>query len=110
LDTTVEIGGCGAGHEVAVGIVPSRQLDDAGGYADIGEALCKPVRGMLASLVFILIKDKIDQAVRSIGKLMELRRSQVGAKRAGGVAKARLPQHCQVEQAFDQDSRWEIAD
>ena len=105
-----EIGGCGAGHEVPVGIVPRRQLDDAGGYADFGEVLCKPVRGVLASFVFILIKYKIDQAARSIGKLMELRRSQVGAKRAGGVAKARLPQHCQVEQAFDQDSRWEIAD
>ena len=110
METTGEIGGCGAGHEVAVGVVPRWQLDDAGGYADIGEALCKPVRGVLASLVFILIEYKIDQAARSIGKLMELRRGEVGAKRAGGVAKARLPQHCQVQQAFDQDSRWEIAD
>ena len=68
METAGEIGGCGAGHEVAVGIVPRRQLDDAGGYADIGEVLCKPVRGVLASLAFILIKDKIDQAARSIGK------------------------------------------
>jgi hypothetical protein len=54
LETIGEIGGCGAGHEVAVGVVARRQLDDAGSYADIGEALCKPVRGVLASLVFIL--------------------------------------------------------
>ncbi len=59
-----EVGGGGAGNEVAVGIVPGWQLDDAGGYADIGEALGELVRGLLPGLVFILIEDDVDGAAR----------------------------------------------
>ena len=74
METAGEIGGGGAGHEVAVGVVPRRQLDDAGGHADIGEASCKPMRGVLASLVFILIEDKwqktvLEPAATRLGKL-----------------------------------------
>jgi hypothetical protein len=60
-----EVGGRGAGEEVAVGIVPRGQRNDAGDYAGGGEALCKQAGGLLAGLVFILVRDDIDCAAKA---------------------------------------------
>ena len=60
---------------------------------------------LLASLVFILIEDDVDQTAGSVAKLIQLSGSKMCAEGAGGVAKAGLPQHRQVEQSFDQDHR-----
>ena len=65
--------------------------------------------GALSGLVFILVKDDIDQTVRLFGKLMELKWREVGAEGAGGIAKTGLPEPCQIEPAFDQDHGGELA-
>jgi hypothetical protein len=67
------------------------------------------VGGAPSGLVFILIKDNVDQTTRVFGKLVELKRRQVGADGACRIAKARLPQHGQVEQSFDQNHSGETA-
>ena len=41
--------------------------------ADIGKATRELMSGTLSGLVLILIKDDLDQAIRLLGKLMELK-------------------------------------
>jgi hypothetical protein len=92
-----KIGGSCAGEEIAVGILSGRQLHDVSGDAGAGEPLREGVGGALAGLVLVLIEDHIDRAARLTGKLIELSGGQVGADGASGIAKARLPEHSQVE-------------
>jgi len=58
---------------------------------DIGKASCELMSGALSGLVFILIKDDVDQTIRLLGKLMELKSREVGTEGAGGIAKTGLP-------------------
>ena len=49
------------------------QVNHARGDADTVQAVCQMMSGALSGLVFILIKDDIDQTMRLSGKLMELK-------------------------------------
>jgi len=53
--------------------VSSGQVNQARGDAGPGQASCELLSGALSGLVFILIKDDIDQTMRLSGKLMELK-------------------------------------
>ena len=110
LQADGEIRRSSACNEVAIGIMSARQLDDAGGCAGTLQAPRKLVSGALTGLVFILVKDDVDRARGAITELLELTRRQMCADGAGGIAKAGLPKHGQVEQTFDQDHGGEVAD
>jgi hypothetical protein len=58
---------------------------------------------VLTRSVGVLVKGEVNLTGRTIGDLAELGGRQMRAEGAGGVAKASLPQHRQVEEAFDQD-------
>ena len=109
MEAENEIGGTGAANEIAVGILSGRQLDQRDGQTSLLEPPGESLGGALARLVFILVEDQINPATRRVGKLTELGSRQVRAEGAGGVAKARLPEYRQVEQAFDQDHGEELA-
>jgi hypothetical protein len=100
LQAVGEVGGRGAGNKVTVWVTSGRQLNYACRDADTGKALRELVSGVLSGLIFILIKDDVDQTIRLFGKLMELKWRQVGADGAGGVAKTGLPEDGQVEKSF----------
>ena len=109
LEAEGEIGGLGATDEVSVGILSGRQRHDQDGQARPLEPPGKSLGSVWARLVFILVKDEVNPASRWVGKLVEPRGRQMRAEGAGGVAKARLPQHGEIKQAFDQDHRREPA-
>ena len=110
MQTRGEVGGGGAGNEVAVGIVPERQGSYAHGHPSAFQAPGKLAGSCLAGVIFILVKDKVDRTTRPIAKLGQLCRCQMSADGACGIAKAGLPQRGQVEQAFDQDHGGKMAD
>jgi len=49
------------------------QVNHARGDADTVQAVCQMMSGALSGLVFILIKNDIDQTIGLFGKLMELK-------------------------------------
>ena len=72
LQAVGEVGGGGAGDEVAVGIMPVWQLDDASCETSILESQGELVRSLLPGLVFILVESNVDRTARLIGKLSQL--------------------------------------
>src|SRR5260370_30940043 len=74
------------------------------------QAAGEEARSPLAGLVGILVEGDIDATAGWITKLRPLHRVQVSADRTGGVTKARLPEHGQIEQSFHQDDGGEGAD
>jgi len=86
LKTGGEVGGGGAGEEVAVGIMPRRQSHKVGLHADLFQAAGQLLGRPLAGLVFILVKDEVNPTSELIGKLAKLGGRQTGAEGAGGVA------------------------
>ena len=109
MKTGGEVGGRGAGEEVAVGIMPRRQSHNVGLHADLFQAAGQLLGRPLAGLVFILVKDEVNPTSEPIGKLAKLGGRQTGAEGAGGVAKAGLPQDGEIEEAFDQDHGGKLA-
>ena len=105
-----KIGGGGAGSEKAIGIVVGRQVHDVARHPGAFQALRELLSGLLAGLVFILVKDDVDRTGRPIQEWIELTGCQMRADGGSGVAEAGLPQYRQVEQAFYQDHRREEAD
>src|SRR5881392_3442997 len=97
LQTGGEVRGGGTADEVVVGIMPERQLDNIGACAGALQVLRKLVSGALPGLVFILIKNDVDQTRGPIAELLDLTWRQVCAEGAGRIAKASLPKHGQVE-------------
>ena len=85
------------------------QEDAASGDALRLETMCELLRGLLAAAVGIDIEGEINGA-RAVAQLSKLAGVEVGAQRAGDVAKTGLPQHGQVEQPFDQDHGGKTAD
>ena len=69
-----KVGGAGAGHKIAVGVMPVWQLDqvgtDAGSLKTVGEL----ARGLRTGLVVIRIEGEVDGTARRIGKLSQLSR------------------------------------
>ena len=96
--------------EVTVGVLTIGQAHAVGRQTGSLEFPGKGLGSDLARLVFVLVEDDVEQEIWPVAKLLELRGCQMGAEGAGGVAKAGLPQHRQIEQAFDQDHRWKLAD
>jgi len=82
-----EIRRSSTGDEVAVGIMPERQLDEAGGCAGTWQALRKLVSSALAGLVFILVKNHVDRTSGPIAELLE----PWNALKAGGGRRLRWP-------------------
>jgi hypothetical protein len=66
LETGGEVGGRGAVAEIAVGIVPGRQLDDSRAEAGALQSPGEVMRGLLAGPVFIPIEDDVDRAALGI--------------------------------------------
>ena len=66
--------------------------------------------GLLTSLVVVLIEDDVDSAILGIAKLIPLQGRQMSADRAGGVAKAFLPENRKIKQAFDENHVGAVAD
>ena len=91
LETVTEIGAGCAGNKVTVRVLSDWQLNQARGDAGTGKASREWTSGTLSAVVFILIKDDVDQTIRPLGKLMELKWREVGAEGAGGIAKTGLP-------------------
>ncbi len=67
-----EVGGSGAGEEIAVGIVPRRQLDDESADTGALEARGDLVGSLLTGLVIVLVESDIDGTARLIGELRQL--------------------------------------
>ena len=109
MEAKGEIGSTGATDEIAVGILPGRQLDHGDCQARPLESAGQGLGSVLTGSVVVLVKGEVNLTRRRIGDLMELGRCQMCAEGAGGVAKAGLPQHGQVEEAFDQDHGGELA-
>src|SRR6266478_7924360 len=65
---------------------------------------------LLAGMVVIVIEGNVNLAAVLVTKLRQLQGCQMSAQRAGGVAKASLPERGQIEQAFDQNHSRERAD
>ena len=86
-----EIRSTGAGDEITVGILFDRQLDHRNYQTSPLEPPGKSLRSALARLVFILVEDEVNVAMRRVGNLPELQGRQMRAEGAGGVAKASLP-------------------
>lgn len=63
FQTSGEIGGGGAGGEVAVGIVSMWQPNQVCRDADALQVLRKLARSLLAGMVFILVKDDVYRTV-----------------------------------------------
>jgi len=74
----------------------------ASGDALRAETLCELLRGLLAAAVGIDIEGEINGA-RAVAQLLKLVSVEMGAQRAGDVAKTRLPQHGIVEQPLDEN-------
>jgi hypothetical protein len=72
LETVAEISAGCAGDKVAVWVMSGWQLNHARRDANTGKALRELASSVLSGLVFILIKDDVDQTIRLLGKLMEL--------------------------------------
>ena len=64
----------------------------------------------LPGLVIISVEGDVDGAARRIVKLRQVSGAQMCAYGTGGIAKAGLPKHGQVEQPFDQDHGRKTAD
>ena len=62
----------------------------------------------MAAAVGVDIEGEIDGA-RTFAQLLKLVSVEMGAQRAGGLAKTCLPQHCEIEQTFDQNHRGKLA-
>ena len=98
----MELSGITALDEEGVRIVAFGQEHTASGDALGAETLSQSLRGLLAAAVGIDVEGEIDGAL-AIAQLLKLTGVQMRAQRAGGVAKARLPQHGIVEQALDEN-------
>jgi len=72
-------------------------VDDANAQAILLQALSKHLSRALSGLVVVLIKGKVDRAVTVLAQLSQLRGSQMSTDRTGGIAKAFLPQHRQIQ-------------
>ena len=98
-----EIIGRGAGHEVTVGIMTVRQLDDV--Y--FGTSALQPLRQrgcrLLAGMVGIAIEGNVELPAAAVAELRKLGRCQMGSESAGGVAKPRLPEYGKIEKSFDEN-------
>jgi hypothetical protein len=97
VETDEEVGDSSAGNEIAVGIMAYRQADDVGGDAGGFQAVCELPGSLLASAVFILVKDDVNRAARPVDKLGHLQGRERCADGASGMAKAGLPQDSQIE-------------
>jgi hypothetical protein len=103
-----KIGGGCAGEKVTVGIVTVRQVHNRCSHAGIFQAFGELPGDLLASLVFIFIEGDVDHAIGNLAKLVEMGGGEMGAHSGGRMAKTGLPQHGQVEQAFDENQRGEM--
>jgi len=103
-----EVGGGGAGSEIAIGIMADWQLHDARSGAGAFQLPGEAVGSKLASLIFILVEDDINRTVGLAGQLSQLCLGEMCAHGASGVAKSCLPQYGQVEEAFHQDHGREV--
>ena len=101
--TAVEIGGRGAGAEKTIGVVRGGKVDDASVQTGASQTLGEGMGSALTGVILILVEDDIDLAAGLIAQLGPLKRRQVRAHGASGVAEAGLPQRGQIEQAFHQD-------
>ena len=97
----MEFSGGSAGSEEAIGVVPRRQIDNSHAQTGMAESL-RQSAGCVSSCR-IGIEGNPHGAVGPLGQLRQLRRGQVNAEGAAGVAKAGLPKHRQIEQTFDQN-------
>jgi hypothetical protein len=73
------------------------QVDEAYAQAVLMQAMSKSLSSPLPGLVVVLIKGKIDRAVTGLAQLSKLQGSQMSTDGTGGIAKAFLPQHRQIE-------------
>ena len=74
-----------------------RQGDDAYAQAVLVQTLSKSLGSELPGLVVVLIKGKVDRAVTVLTQLSKLHGGQMSTDSTGGIAKAFLPQHSQIE-------------
>jgi len=71
LQAAGEVSSRGTGNKVTVRVLSDWQLNQARGDAGTGKASREWTSGTLSAVVFILIKDDVDQTIRPLGKLME---------------------------------------
>src|SRR6266403_5531968 len=72
------------------------------------QTLCQLLRGLLSAAVGVDIEGEINRAW-TVAQLLKLFSAEMGAQRAGGVAKTCLPQHREIEQTFNQNHRGKLA-
>ena len=78
-------------------------MDDASVQTGASQTLGEGMGSALAGMIVILVEDDVDLAAGLIAQLGQLKRRQVCAHGASGIAKAGLPQRGQIEQSFHQD-------
>jgi len=93
----------GRGVRPVPGRAPEPARLTAGLQAGTFQAPRQKTRSLLTGLVGILVEGDIDATAGLITKLGPLRRCQVSADGTGGVTKASLPEHGQIEKSFHQD-------
>ncbi len=94
--------------EERVRIVALGQENAASGDALRAQTLCELLRGLLSAAVGVDIEGEINGA-RVVAQLLKLVSVEMRAQRAGDMAKTYLPQHCEVEQTFNQNHRGKLA-
>ena len=84
-------------RNVTVRVVTGRQGDDKYAQAVLAEALSQSLGSALPGMVVVLIKGEVDRAVTVLTELSQLQGSQMSTDGTGGIAKAFLPEHRQIE-------------